>query len=215
MSDSHDSSRRHKPKHAALERLGLSLPVTQADVKQAYFAKAREVHPDHGGTTEKFVEVQRAFEEAMAYASERGKRLPWLGAQMTSYLDQLRAVELIEDWGGRVVVKSLDWLADTVGEDFALLAEQLVEIDLSGTNFGDAEARALGAEVETLPYVHALNLSGLGMSDEGYRALPRMGSLKTVNLHGTRTTAALHKQLAAQAGMERVETDGWLKRLLG
>ena len=214
MSEAHDS-RRHKPKNAALERLGLSLPVTQADVKQAYFAKARDVHPDHGGTAEQFIEVQRAFEEAMTYAAERGKRLPWLGAQMPLYIDQLTAVERIEGWGGRAVIKSLDWLEDTVGEDFALLADQLSEIDLSATEVGDAELEQLGEEVDSLPYVQTLNLSGLAISDAGYDALPRLTGLRHVNLHGTRTTAALHKRLAAQPGMERVEADGWLKRLLG
>lgn len=215
MSDARESSRRQKPKNAALERLGLSLPVTQADVKQAYFAKAREVHPDHGGSTEKFVEVQRAFEEAMSYAAERGKRLPWLGAQMPLYLDQLHAVELVEGWGGRAVVRSLDWLEDTVGEDFALLADQLTEIDLSETNVGDAELEQLGEEVDSLPYVQTLDLSNRSITDAGFNALPRMTGLKTVRLPGTRTTSALHKQLATRQGLERVEADGWLKRLLG
>lgn len=215
MSDARESSRRPKPKNAALERLGLSLPVTQADVKQAYFAKAREAHPDHGGTAEQFVEVQRAFEEAMTYAAERGKRLPWLGAQMPLYLDQVTAVELVEGWGGRAIVQSLDWLEDTVGEDFALLADQLIEIDLSATTFGDDQAKTLGEQVVALPYVRTLNLGGLAITDAGFRALPRMTGLKEVDLRGTRTTGALHKELASRPGMTRVEADGWLKRLLG
>ncbi len=41
--------------------LGLAPPYTQADVMQAYYAKAKKVHPDHGGTAEEFRALQEAF----------------------------------------------------------------------------------------------------------------------------------------------------------
>ncbi len=38
----------------------------RGDIEQAYRAKAREAHPDAGGSTEAFVELQRAYAEAIA-----------------------------------------------------------------------------------------------------------------------------------------------------
>ena len=41
------------------------LPCSPEDVKQAYLAKAKLAHPDAGGNTQQFVELQTAYERAM------------------------------------------------------------------------------------------------------------------------------------------------------
>jgi hypothetical protein len=51
-------SRRGRKRPSFLQRLGLQLPVTEKDVKQAYYARVKQVHPDHLGDTGEFMQVQ-------------------------------------------------------------------------------------------------------------------------------------------------------------
>ncbi|TWT89063.1 hypothetical protein Mal64_25550 [Pseudobythopirellula maris] len=205
LPDPTESSRLRKETPEALKKLELSLPVTEADVKQAYFAKAREAHPDHGGGTAEFIELQRAFDEAIEIAKRSGKRLPWLSAQMPTYIAQEAAMELVAEWGGKSEVVTIDWLEDTVGDDFAALGDRLIEIDLTGLPIGDAELRRLAEEAPTMPFLKTLRLANTRVSDDGLRRLPRLGALQVLDLRGTRVSYALRKQLAKQPGMERVE----------
>lgn len=201
-----DSGRRYKRETPeSVRKLGLSLPVTEGDVKQAYFAKARQAHPDHGGDSNEFREIQRAFDEALEFAKRNGKRLPWIGAQMPIYVAQVAAIDLVADWGGKAVVQSLEWLEDTVGEDFVAMGDRLVEIDLSRLPIGDENLAQLAEEAGTLPFVEVLNLADTDVTDAGFRRLPRFGSLRVLDLRGTRVSHGLRKQLAQQPGVERVE----------
>ena len=201
-----DSGRRYKKETPeSVRKLGLSLPVTEGDVKQAYFAKARAAHPDHGGDVAEFRELQRAFDEALKFAERNGKRLPWIGAQMPIYVAQVAAVELIEGWGGSAKIQSLDWLEDTVGEDFVAMGDRLTEIDLSGCGVGDEQIAQLATEAETLPFVETLNLANTGVTDDGIRSLPRFGSLRVIDVRGTSVSGAMKKQLSRQPGIEKVE----------
>jgi hypothetical protein len=183
----------------------LSLPVTEADVKQAYFAKARETHPDHGGTATAFVEVQAAYQEALEYVRTRGKRLPWLGSQMSAYLATREAVELVHAWGGTATVEQLDWLNDTVGDDFAHLADRLVAIDLSRAAIGDSDIRDLLEHAEGLQFLESLSLGGTLVTDDGVMRLAQLTSLKRIDLRDTPVSAAMRRRLARQPGVERVD----------
>ncbi|TWU00735.1 hypothetical protein Pla108_16870 [Botrimarina colliarenosi] len=211
-----DSSRghAHKKRPAAVERLGLSLPVTEKDVKQAYFQKAREAHPDHGGAMSDFLEVQRAFDEAVEYAKRNGKRLPWIGAQVPVYVAQRDAIELVERCGGTFVVETLEWLEGTIGDDFAQMADRLKAIDLSGRPVGDAELTELTADPAHLPFLETLNLADTAVGDRGAMRLTRLASLKRLDLRGTKVTFPLRRQLARLPGMEHVEGTSRLAELL-
>lgn len=200
------SGKRNKPKrNEAITKLGLSLPVSEQDVKQAYLAKARSAHPDHGGSTSEFVEIQRAFEEAIEIAKRNGKRLPWIGAQLPIYIAQQATIELLESWGGRYVVHSLDWLEDTVGEDFSVIGDRLVEIDLAGCQVGDEEMIAWSAEAETLPFLEKLNLSETQIGDRGIRAMPRAAALRELDLNRTKISMPMRKQIGTQWSIELVK----------
>jgi hypothetical protein len=48
--------------------LGLTLPFTRDDVKAAYRRRAKETLPDAGGDAARFVELERAYRDALAYA---------------------------------------------------------------------------------------------------------------------------------------------------
>ena len=207
----------HKKRPAAVERLGLSLPVTEQDVKQAYFQRAREAHPDRGGSASEFQEVQQAFNEAVEYAKRNGKRLPWIGSLAPIYIAQLDAIELVERCGGTFVVETLDWLEGTVGEDFAAMADRLKSIDLSGQPVvGDAQVMELTADAANLPFLEALNLADTRVGDRGAMRLSRLPNLKRLDLTGTKVSFSLRRQLAKLPGMEHVEGTSrlreWLRR---
>lgn len=53
----------------ALGVLGLSLPVTRADVRRAYKRLAKTVHPDLGGTHEEFIKLKNAHDSALRLAA--------------------------------------------------------------------------------------------------------------------------------------------------
>ena len=56
--------------------LGLAPPYAAEDVKAAYLSKAKELHPDHGGTADEFHALQDAFEKAERYLEFRSDRQP-------------------------------------------------------------------------------------------------------------------------------------------
>jgi hypothetical protein len=101
--------------------LGLMPPVTLEDVKQAYLVKARDAHPDRGGSPEEFVRVQQAFEEANEFVKFKANKLEWLASKIDAYAQQQEVVtETIErggsiemgrptGYGSRLVTTSATW----------------------------------------------------------------------------------------------------------
>ncbi|MEM6798600.1 MAG: J domain-containing protein [Planctomycetota bacterium] len=197
--------RRGRRRRGFLKTLGLSLPVTVDDVKQAFYARARVAHPDHQGNAEQFVEIQQAFDEAVEYAKRNGKRLPWLGAQLPIYVAQRRVIELIEELGGTIEVQQLDWLEDTVGEDFAQLADRVTAIDLAGLPVTDEHLNQLTEDAEGLQFVEAMSLADTAITDASALRLTRVVNLRRLDLRGTDVSYALRRQLAKLPGVERVE----------
>lgn len=197
--------RRGRKERGFLKRLGLSLPVTPADVKQAYRDKARQTHPDRNGDPAEFRKVQEAFEEALAYAERNGKRLPWLGTQLPIYLAQREIISMVEQWGGSVEVERLDWLEDTVGEDFSLIADRLRKIDLSGLQIGDPELDKLLGDSDGIRFLEMLDLSQTAVTDESVIHVIRASSLRRLDVRGTHVSASLVKQLGRLPQIESVE----------
>lgn len=60
-----DWARRETP--GCIRSLGLELPCTEEDIKQAYRRLADEVHPDRGGDRHRFMVLRRQFEEALCF----------------------------------------------------------------------------------------------------------------------------------------------------
>ncbi|MCG8451227.1 MAG: hypothetical protein MI725_16795 [Pirellulales bacterium] len=54
---------RYRP--TCLKALDLHLPCTEADVLAAYREMAKTLHPDRGGDLQKFLRLQRQFEQAL------------------------------------------------------------------------------------------------------------------------------------------------------
>lgn len=64
-------ARRTRP--PCLETLGLDLPCTEEQVLTAYRRKVKEMHPDKGGSLQKFLQLQKHFEQAMYLARSQAK----------------------------------------------------------------------------------------------------------------------------------------------
>lgn len=60
-------ARRETPR--AIAALGLRMPCTEEDLKRAYRARVKLLHPDHGGDERRFLMLQANFEEALAILS--------------------------------------------------------------------------------------------------------------------------------------------------
>ena len=60
----------HAPKYKEKPEdiLNVKKTASKNDIKKAYYRKAKETHPDHGGTKEKFIKVQWAYETLYATA---------------------------------------------------------------------------------------------------------------------------------------------------
>jgi hypothetical protein len=52
-----------------IEALGLRFPCTSDEVLAAYRRKVKQMHPDLGGDTKKFLQLQEHFQQAMALAT--------------------------------------------------------------------------------------------------------------------------------------------------
>lgn len=202
--------KRGRKERGFLKRLGLSLPVRPDDVKQAYYAKARQTHPDHKGDATEFRKVQEAFDEAVAYAEKNGKRLPWLGAQLPIYLAQRNVIDLVEQWGGAFELQRLDWLEETVGADFSLLADRLRAIDLTDCAIGDAEFHQLLADSDGVPYLEFLSLAGTQVTDASVIAVTRTPSLRRLDVRRTQVSGGLRRRLLKRPQVDEVLADGGL-----
>ena len=61
-------AKKHTP--GCIRALGLDLPCTEQDVKRAYRQLAEDLHPDRGGDRQKFMLLQKQFEEAIQFVRD-------------------------------------------------------------------------------------------------------------------------------------------------
>jgi hypothetical protein len=165
--------------------LGLGLPVTVDDVKQAYLEKAKSAHPDHGGDTRQFVRLQEAFEKATEYAKFKAGRMQWLSRWVEQYAEQQQIVDKIRALGGDVNVESVDWLAQSIGADFATVQERVVAIHLEGAGVDDGILLQMGIERRILAGLQRLELVNTKVTSFGLRQLYDCHSLQHLDLSGT------------------------------
>ena len=108
-----------------MSALGLLPPYTPEDVRQAYKVKAREAHPDAGGSVDDFKGLREAYERAIEYLEFRGSKREWLAAHVERYAAEQQLITEVEDLGGIVEVEKLQWRRESFG-DFAQIAERIV-----------------------------------------------------------------------------------------
>jgi hypothetical protein len=63
-----DWARNHTPR--AVAAFGLRMPCDEEELKRAYRARVKRLHPDHGGDQRRFLRLQADFEEALSLVRE-------------------------------------------------------------------------------------------------------------------------------------------------
>ncbi len=174
------------PVQEFLTPLGLTFPISVADVRQAYLEKAKTAHPDVGGDVAAFKQLHRTYERALAYARRHG--LGWISSAVNRDADQQRVIDHVKILGGRVVVEQIKWVEREVGEDFGLLFNMLVGIELHGPQINDDVLDCLAREHNVLASLRWLDLSGSRITYRGLKLLGWFPQLQWVRLHRTRIT---------------------------
>jgi DnaJ domain len=66
--------RRERSCHRHLVILGLTPPCDAETIKARFRELAHKIHPDHGGDSERFIELRGAYDEALRLAGNGGSR---------------------------------------------------------------------------------------------------------------------------------------------
>jgi len=185
-----------------LVKLGVLLPCNERDVKEAYLAKVRKVHPDTGGNVQDFLEVQEAFESALEYARFQESRSGWLAAQVLRYVAQQQVIADIEKLGGQVEVEPIHWLAREIGEDFAQVMERLVGIRCQGPTIDDRMIDLLVQHQHELGHLQELDFRGSNITDQGLLRLKTFANLCALDISQTRISNSGLKVLNDLVGLE-------------
>ncbi|MCG8451195.1 MAG: hypothetical protein MI725_16630 [Pirellulales bacterium] len=197
--------------------LGLGPPYALEDVKAAYLDKAKEMHPDHGGSPEEFDALHKAYEQAQQYLDFRSDRRGWIANQMQGYLGVQEVIEKLEDFfGAEVTSDAIDWLKKSFG-DFAQLTENIVSIHLEGSDKADEMIRYMVEHASELGSLHQLDLPNCKVSDQAVLELEVFQQLQHLDLSGTPVTKDATWIVDAILGLESLELRGtrvgwWMKR---
>jgi hypothetical protein len=168
--------------------LGLLPPYTAEDVRMAYRERAMRAHPDHGGSVREFVNLQEAYARAVEYTSFCNGRRQWLAAQVDRYAHQEQVIAEIKLRGGDVEVEEIDWLKQSIGEDFATLADRLRGIRAQRQPDGDHLMHQLGAHMPGLGFVLWIDVADSRVTDEGLGQLAGLALVERLDLSGTWVT---------------------------
>jgi hypothetical protein len=164
--------------------LGLLPPYTPEDVKRAYLAKAKQMHPDHGGTVERFRQLQEAFDKARQYTEFRNDRRHWIAARMNDYIEVQNVVEQLRQYGAEVTTHSNDWLEKSLG-DFAQLTENITGVRLVDSPAADEMIRFMVTEPAALTSLQQLELPGCQLTDEAVLQMGMFQQLQHLDLSRT------------------------------
>jgi hypothetical protein len=195
--------------------LGVAPPYAEEDVKQAYFARAKELHPDHGGNAHDFDTLQKAFEQAQHYLEFRANSRGWIARQMDGYLLSRQVIDQLEKCGARVETQMIEWLERSFG-DFAELTDAIVAVRLENSAHAESMIDVMIANRSALERLVRLELPGCPLSDETALQLAAFQQLHFLDLSGTQITKAaleLVEDLPALETLDVTNTNvGWWAR---
>ena len=199
-----------------MEFLELLPPYTAEDVNKAYKALSLKYHPDRGGSTEQFMKLQKAHDQAQEYVRFRKGRREWMANLVEPYTRQQEVVEEVHKRHGEVKLEQIDWMQHSFG-DFATLTERLRSIDLSDSTDVDDFIEFLAGRRENIGYLEELDLSGSTLTDAGLAKLARFEALKRLNIARTKVTTAGLEKIARLSGLQQLDVSGlgigwWAKR---
>ncbi len=195
--------------------LGVAPPYAAEDVKQAYFAKAKELHPDHGGSSRDFDALQKAFEQAQVYLEFRANSRGWIAKHMDGYLHSRQLMDQLEKFGARIETNMIDWLERSFG-DFAELTESITTIRLENSKHAEPMIDIMIANRSALELLTRIELPGCQLFDESALKLATFQQLRHLNLSKTQITSAaleLVDQLPALKSFDVTGSNvGWWAR---
>ncbi len=181
------------------------MPCSPEDVKQAYLAKAKTAHPDAGGDTQQFVELQTAYERAMEFTRFHAGRSKWLADSVERYIEQEAVVAEIQQRGGGVEMEHNDWLKREIGEDFAQVLDTIAGVRFNRPELGDADIDFLIARKDKLKSLDWVDLRRSRVTNDGLLKLAAYPRLRKLDLRGT---AIGNKGLKLVRSLERLEWIG-------
>jgi Leucine-rich repeat (LRR) protein len=170
--------------------LGLLPPYTAEDVRMAYRERAKQLHPDHGGSVEEFKSLQEAYDRALEYTKFHTGRRQWLADQVERYIHQQDLIVEVRQWGGEVEIEEINWLKNSIGDDFATLADRLRGIRLQNLHDAGSFFHQLAAHRPALEFLLRLDLAGGPITDECLTRMPGLPLLERLDLSGTQVTDA-------------------------
>jgi hypothetical protein len=173
-----------------LVKLGLALPCSPEDVKQAYLERAKTMHPDAGGTVEGFVALQEAYEKAAEYTRFFSGRSNWLSSSIERYVEQQGLLEGVLAVGGGADLEGVDWLRDEIGDDFAQVLDRVVHLRLTGDRVDDATIDMLVRRASALASLREIDFSNSRVTDAGAARLKAFPTLLRLDLSHSRVTPA-------------------------
>ncbi len=191
-----------------LVTLGLLLPCSPEDVRQAYREKVRNAHPDRGGNVADFRAIQEAYEKALEYSAFLASRTRWLSSSVERYIEQQQVVAWVRTLAGDVYLEELTWLREEIGEDFAQIHEVVVGVNLRGNQVGDDELRDLVAKKPVLSGLQSLDLSDSRVTDFGLDSLLVIPTLQYLSLNRTAITPRGLQVLDSLPNLLRLEIAG-------
>lgn len=199
--------------------LGLAPPYAIEDVKQAYRERARETHPDRGGSAAAFAEVHEAFERAQAYLEFRQDRRGWIAAKMARYTALQETITQLERLGGEVTAFAPDWLERSYG-DFAQLSEHVTKIRLVDSPDPGPFIDEMVDNYASLRELHTLELPGCRLTDGDVLHLSVFQQLRRLDLSRTPINKQALAVVDAIESLREVNLDGtsigwWAKRGVG
>lgn len=169
-----------------LAPLGLMLPITVEDVKQAYLAKVKKAHPDVGGDVEHFKQLQRAYEQAYEYAQSHG--IAWLSSWVDVYVAQQQVIDEVKRLGGHVDIEGTRWLKREIGEDFANIFDKVIGIHLRGPQIDDEVLGYLVKHRQAIASLRVLDLTASHITSRGLELVKWLPKLRRLGLQGTHIT---------------------------
>ncbi len=161
--------------------LGVAPPYVEDDVKQAYFARAKELHPDHGGNAHDFDALHKAFQQAQQYLEFRRDSRGWIARQMDGYLHSRQVIELLEQFGAKVETTMIDWLQRSFG-DFAELTDSITGVRLESSPHAEHMIDVMVANNTALDKLTRLELPGCQLADDSALKLASFQQLRHLDL---------------------------------
>jgi hypothetical protein len=187
--------------------LGVAPPYVEDDVKQAYFARAKELHPDHGGNAHDFDALHKAFEQAQQYLEFRANSRGWIAKQMDGYLHSRQVIDQLEKCGATVETSMIDWLQRSFG-DFAELTDSITAIRLENSPHAEPMIDVMIANRSALEKLIRLELPGCQLSDETALSLDAFQQLHHLDLSGTQITKAVLELAEVLPALETFDVAG-------